>query len=139
LVTLSDDEIRELMRFVRAFSKRREFPVDDPEFGSAIGHAVFLAMQTWRPDRGRTLRSLACLYARREFTRIAVMFALHEHLDFDPIKRESRVPLLSQEEFSALEVAATFGRMHAAKLLGVSPSRLRDLIDQCRERMQKDA
>src|SRR5271166_1943391 len=58
--TSNPAHVRKLFAGARRFCRRAGFPVNDPEYGSAINMGVWDAMKRWKPNKGPNMLSFAC-------------------------------------------------------------------------------
>lgn len=138
-------DIARMLRTAIGVCRQVGYPVDDPEYGSAIGEGVLDAANNWKPGEfSCTPTTLASIYAKRRCaaTRRALRVAQEKGLsqpDFLSTDRstvwkaydkESLQPVeLPEVDLALLEFVATYGIAESSKLLEMSRVLLRERLD----------
>ena len=112
-------DVARLMCVARAVCRRRGFPVDDPEYGSAVGWGVFKATQ--HPEGGMSLMSFASLLAFRECENVRRAHDRDARCDRAGASRGIGAPpvrmIVSLADFEVLSFVAAHGKSAAARML----------------------
>lgn len=130
---LTDDDLRKTYRGAIKVLYRAGWPVQDHELLSALNAGMLKAIPRWCPERGSFIR-LVIRYGLREYAVAKAKMARLRRGDQAAVDRgtiaqptPTPIPLT---DFELLSFVAAHGRMISATLLGLTPARLRDLLDE---------
>lgn len=127
----------QILRAATSVCRRKGYPVDDPDFGSAVGWGVFKALSGHKHNRGRTLTSYAVLLALRECESVRRQHEKQARRDRaaarpDSIEDGEPSPL-SEADWEIMRFVAKHGD-DAARRLGMSQERLDEVVWEMAER-----
>jgi len=140
--TWTQRELRSVFSAAAKTCFQKGYPVDDVEYDSAINLAVCMALRDWKPKGGRSLQSLATLYALRNCRDVEAEHKRWRRQDEAGACRGNEVSYMREdlpvrlEDFDFLSFVAHHGRTQAAKLLGIHYYRLRDMLDEVALRLK---
>lgn len=115
-------------------------PADDPERDFAVVDGVWAAMLQWHPGHPLPIDHLVLQQVRDRIRLVEQRLAEWERQDRCGAERgqatatPTPVPMPDRE---ILTFVALHGRTKAAKLLGMSPQRLRDVLDEIAFRIRR--
>ena len=136
---LTDALLVHAFRYALKVCRQRGYNTTDPEICSAINAALYRAMLRFDPRRGR-FTPMVCRYALHACHQ-AEERLLYWHRNDDAGARRSikgpptptPIPLA---DFELISFVAAVGRTKAAKLLCMTPSRLRARLDEVALRLR---
>lgn len=132
-----------MLNCARGACFRRGYPINDPEYGSAIGLAVWRAAQRWEPGKGCKPTTLAAVYGLQICHTLKRKLDRHSRRSEELNERELRqrwqpvptpIPLTDSE---LLGFTALHGITRAAKLLMMPNGQLRERLDETRLRVHQ--
>jgi hypothetical protein len=127
-----------MLRCARAVCGREGYHINDPEYGSAIGYAVWQAAIRWSPDREAKCKptTLAVLYARRACKRVLKKLRRNTKHDMEVCVERSKprwqpVPTpIPFTDHAFVEFVAAHGLGRSGKLLNMSQPAIRERLDE---------
>lgn len=127
-----DENPAGLLRATMRHLRREGFPTGDPEYGSAVGWAVFQAIRCHRPGGGRKLIHLCILFAMRCCSNVRRDLQAKHRADLRGADRGLRqAPVarpLSMSDFELLCFVAAHKVAKAARLLGITAYHLKRIL-----------
>jgi hypothetical protein len=136
-----------MMRVARRACRRAGYPVNDPEYGSVIGVAVFKAARYWSADRGCKPTTMAAICAKRLCRQLEIKLDRRARRDMVAGLPGARANLKGRmhpvhtpiplNDFEVLSFVAAHGIGKSAKLLAMTPALIRERLDEVRLRMKR--
>lgn len=118
---MEDEVVARMLNAARGVCMRKGYPVDDPEYGSAVGWGVFKAIEDHRDDGGQTAESYGCLLAIRECENVRRLRERNGKCDRAGASRGIGAPPvptpISLTDFEILSFVAARGKSQACRLL----------------------
>lgn len=134
-------QVEHLARYCRAVCKRYGYnPTGEPEYESAINAAIHLTLMQWQVNCGRKVTIYAARLALRKCKLAKLLLARWRKQDQAAASRgkgPATPTPISITDHELLRFVVAHGRLKAAKLLAMSPSKLRDRLDEIAYRVNK--